>query len=296
MEGEISSAPVADSAPAESTENKAPESAPEKAGKSGGDSAPVEKKKYKVKVDKEELEVDEDELIRSYSHKKASDKRFMEAAEMRKQVDAQLAQLKDPKAIFGYMKQNFSKEITELAKDYIYEQIQEEAMSPEQRAARDKDRELEDYRAKDKEAKEKAAKEAEENEKRTKAEQHQARMTEHMDKFTNDVQTFFNDAKVKPSVPQVRELLGLMIAAGEKGADLSIKDAWAAVNKEWERRVNAHLQSLDVKHLPKELVDKIAAHLSEKVTTFKARPAQAASKPVESDKEKMDDYFANLRR
>jgi len=41
-------------------------------------------KKYKVKVDGKEMEVTEDELVRGYQKVKASDKRFMEAAEAMK--------------------------------------------------------------------------------------------------------------------------------------------------------------------------------------------------------------------
>jgi len=49
--------------------------------------------KYKVKVDGEELEVDENELKRSYAHAKAAAKRMEEAAEMRSKAIRKLCSL-----------------------------------------------------------------------------------------------------------------------------------------------------------------------------------------------------------
>lgn len=51
------------------------------------------KRKLKVKVDGEEVEVDEDEITRDYQKYKASDKRFQEAAALRKQAERERAEV-----------------------------------------------------------------------------------------------------------------------------------------------------------------------------------------------------------
>jgi hypothetical protein len=72
---------------------KTPENVDEKPKEEVKPPAP-EKKFYKVKVNGEEIEVDEEELTRGYQIRKASDRAFQEAAEMRKKAEAFSAHLR----------------------------------------------------------------------------------------------------------------------------------------------------------------------------------------------------------
>lgn len=69
-------------------------SASEQGGETPKLAEPAPKKKYKVKVEDKEEEVDEDELLKGYQKAKASDKRFQEAASLRKQVDDFVSKIK----------------------------------------------------------------------------------------------------------------------------------------------------------------------------------------------------------
>lgn len=95
-------------------------------------------KKYKVKVEDQETEVDETELVSGYQLKKASMKKFEEAAAVRKQVEGLLQYVKqnpfDPrlKQIFG---EDWNPEA--LAEDMVIKKYEREKMSPEQQELAD---------------------------------------------------------------------------------------------------------------------------------------------------------------
>lgn len=97
-------------------------------------------RKYKVKIDGEEREVDEDELIRNYQLRKVSDRRNDEGMRARKQAESFLQMLKtDPQRVLSDPR--IGLDVKKFAEDIIYKQLQTEMMTPEQR-------ELSEYKAK----------------------------------------------------------------------------------------------------------------------------------------------------
>ncbi len=86
-------------------------------------------RKYKVKVDGEELEVDEDELKRGYSHQKAANKLFQDAKIARKQSEEFIMMMKDPKKFFETA-QKLGHDPRELAEKYLASQLEDELMDP----------------------------------------------------------------------------------------------------------------------------------------------------------------------
>ncbi|HEY9664434.1 MAG TPA: hypothetical protein V6C65_38810 [Allocoleopsis sp.] len=117
--------------------------------------APQEPKKYRVKIDGEEQEVDEQTVVKDYERRAASHKRFEEAAKLRKEAE-EILELpkKDLKAFL--QKQGLDPQ--EVAEMLLLSQLQEEFKEVDP----DKE-ELEKYRSKEREEKE--AKEKEEFEK-----------------------------------------------------------------------------------------------------------------------------------
>src|SRR5512138_624677 len=102
-------------------------------------------KKYRLKVDGEEIEVDETELTRGYSRAKAANKKFEEAASMRKDMQSLLTQLKnDPLSVLT--NPALGVDFKRIAEDFLIEQLRQEQMTPEQRAIADKDRQLEQFK------------------------------------------------------------------------------------------------------------------------------------------------------
>lgn len=106
-------------------------------------------KKYKVKLEGEELEVDEDELIRNYQLRKVSDKRLQEGVMARKQAEALLHMLKtDPQRVLSDPR--IGLDVKKFAEDIIYKQLQEEMMTPEQRELAVYKQKVQDYEAQQK--------------------------------------------------------------------------------------------------------------------------------------------------
>lgn len=110
--------------------------------------------KHKVKVDGQELEVDYDDLIKSYQLEKALTQRSQKIAEERKHVQSDrdaLAQFlnqakKEPKMIFDLAKE-LGHDPEQLAEDLVWQKIQWQKMSEPERKAIEKEREAMALRA-----------------------------------------------------------------------------------------------------------------------------------------------------
>lgn len=135
---------------------------------------PPPPKKYKVKVDDSELEVDENELVSSYQLRRASQKRFEEASEARKQAEAILQfamkHPNDPRL------KEFGFDWDKTAEEYVVNKYSREKMTPEQR-------ELEDFRTREKQRLEAEAKAKEESEKTVAQQRAEAKKQELLQEF-----------------------------------------------------------------------------------------------------------------
>ena len=120
------------------TEVAVNEGQPVEAGaESGGEQSQV--RKYKVKIDGDELEVDESELLAGYQTRKAADKKFQEAAMARKQAEEFIGLLKtDPVKVLTHP--GLGLDFRQLAEQFIVQQLEEEMLDP-------RDRELKKYKA-----------------------------------------------------------------------------------------------------------------------------------------------------
>jgi hypothetical protein len=131
-----------------------PESTPKvEEKKDGTPAAPPVSKLYKVKIDGEEREVTDEELVRSYQLDRTSYKRFEEASQLKKDAqtfldmigkDARETMIRGLAAKHGGDKQKGMKELRDLAVSEVRAMMEEEGLSPEVRAARQKDSELSD--------------------------------------------------------------------------------------------------------------------------------------------------------
>ena len=111
---------------------------------------------YKVTVDGEDMEVDENELLRGYAHNKAASKRMEEAAMSRKEAEQVLRLFKEsPKEAFKLL----GRDARQFAEQVINEELQEALLSPQERELREYKRELEKYQQSEKQAREQYEKE-----------------------------------------------------------------------------------------------------------------------------------------
>jgi hypothetical protein len=106
--------------------------------------AAQELRKFKLKVDGREEELDEEAVIRYASKGKAADKRFEEAAQMRREAEQFVSMLKkDPIKVLSDPK--IGHDFRMLAEEYLAKQLEQELMSPEQRKAREMETKLREY-------------------------------------------------------------------------------------------------------------------------------------------------------
>lgn len=105
----------------------------------------------KVNIEGKEIEMPENEVLALASAGKVSTQRFQEAAAMRKQAEDILKFAKaNPTEFFKKTGMN----ARQWAEEYLLQELQIEAMSPEQKKARENEEELRKYKDKDKQDKE----------------------------------------------------------------------------------------------------------------------------------------------
>jgi hypothetical protein len=126
------------------------------------DMTAAEKKIWKLKADGQEFDFDasdEAAIKREIEKARGASKRFEEAATMRRQAEHFIHLLKtDPEAILT--NPNLGLDFKKIAEEYLWKQIQEEKMTPEERHQREVERRLKEYQEKEESAK-KEAEEAE---------------------------------------------------------------------------------------------------------------------------------------
>lgn len=112
-----------------------------------------EKPRYKVKVDDQELEVDEDELLRGYQLSKASNRRFEEAARIRKEAEAQAAAIKQhASTLLQGLRESPAEtlaalgiDVDDLSESYVANKLQRAMMDPRELELIDTKRKLQEY-------------------------------------------------------------------------------------------------------------------------------------------------------
>ncbi len=201
------------------------------------DMTPAEKKIWKLKVEGEEFDfdaTDEEAVKREIMKARGADKRFQTAAQMKKQAEQFFEMLKDKGNASKFrtdptIGQNFM----ELAKAAVWEQMQEEQMTPEQKEQRDKDKELEEYRE---------YKRQKEEEGQTKAQK------ERQAQFETHYETRIMKALEIGGIPKTHAAVSRMADYLEKslehGYDLSPEELVQEVRKDYSGDISAILDSL----------------------------------------------------
>jgi hypothetical protein len=100
--------------------------------------------KFKLLIDGVEEEVDKTELIKRAQKATASDKKFQEAAKIRRQSEDLIRLLKaDPWRVLQHP--SLGHDVRKLAEQFLYERIQEDAMTPEQKESLEAKRKVKEY-------------------------------------------------------------------------------------------------------------------------------------------------------
>lgn len=204
--------------------------------------------KVKLKIDGQEIEVTNDELIRLAQKGKAADGRMQEAATVRKQVAQLIESLKsNPFEVIEKMGLN----ARELTEKWLYDKIQYEQKPEEER------------RALEAEMKAQTLQEELDNQKKTVEEQKMAQMAEH---YRQEYEKQIIDSLEKSKLPRtegtVRRIADYMYRGIEKGILVSAEDATKLVEEDLSSEMATLFSKLDdekIKQLATpDIINKIA--------------------------------------
>lgn len=199
-------------------------------------------KKYKVKVDDEESEVDEDELIRGYQKQKSADGRLRKAAQQQKQIKQFLDNLKS--GDHNFLAKVLGKDqAKKMAEKLLLEEIEYEELPEHEKTIRQLQKEKEELQ----------------KEKETQEQQRVLRERKQLEEkagkeLEQDVLTAIKESNIKPNNLVLRSMVDHMKASlTHTKKRLPAKEALSFVNS----------------ILPKQTAEYIGSLPSEKILEFK---------------------------
>lgn len=255
----------------ETSENTGVEATPQE--KPVSDMTPAEKKRYRLKIDGEEADYDEDEVVRMAQKGRAADKKFQESSQMRKQSEEFIRLLKeDPRKVLSHP--SIGHDLKKFAEDILLEQLQDEMLSPQEKEIREYKSKLAKY-----EEQERKTKEAEDakNKESVKA------------KYAEDYNKQIIDALEAGGLPKteytVQRMIYYMSKAIENGYEMSALDVRDLVKRDYQQDTKSLYSGLDSEALLAILGDDVVKKLK-KEDIKKVKGFQNNLKnPIELDNE-----------
>lgn len=208
--------------------------------------------RYKVKVDGQEIEVDQDELISGYRKNKAADKRFQEAAELAKQAKAITDAVE--KGDVAFLEKKLGKQKTkELFEDYLIKDMEYQALSPAEKRALELEHENKSLKERQQAA----------DKQRQEAEQSKFMEKAHQD-LDQEVHEALGDLGVKPTPRLALRVVDQMIAAMESGKETATaKDLSKRALESIHQDIAEYLPHLTPEQLIKLIPQKVRDALRE---------------------------------
>ena len=269
--------------------------------KQQGDSKPKPRPKRKLKVDGEELEVDDDELVKGYQNSRSSTKRFQEAARLRKEAEQMKAEAEAfQKALAEGDLRSLEKKFPDLRKStekYLLEHLEYDQLPDHEKELRRLRSELDEERASKKA-------EAEAREK----EQYEQMLSEAEGEVDKEISEALSQASYKASPQFVQVMIDAMKAPllamrdGQEATRLSGEDAFKMADKWGQDFVGNYLENIPVEQavqrVPKAVLEHYRKqHLKSVTSNLPTRRAQSTegTAPVQKPKRKsFDEFFKEL--
>jgi len=252
-------------------------------------------RKFKVKVDGEELEIDEATLLSDYQTKRAADKRFQEAAKMRKQAEEVIRLLKtDPRAALKHPA--IQADERALAEAILAEQLEEELLDPKDKQIKQLQRELKNKA--ETEAKAKAEQEAQ---------QLSAAEAQYVESYQRDISAALTTAGIPITNATVRSMTGYLQNALEAGYDMQPAQVVDLVKQDYQKQLKELFSASDATTIAALLgedglkkvrgIDLARLKSPQQVTPTPPLESQGPTrqKAVER-KQKVSDFFAELKK
>ncbi len=242
---------------------------------------------YKVMVDGQELDVDENELRRGYAHNRAASKRMEEAAMARKEAVEAIKLLKEnPKAAM----EQLGLSPRQFAEMIINEELSDAMLSPEQKELRSYKQKVEQF----------------ENERRQAQQTYeQQQMEEEINRQTESIQGEIINVLDSAGLPKTERTVGRIIyymqSAIEAGYNVSPKDVIDQVKQDYRYDINSLLGGLPEEvletFLGKDMISRIAKSTVKSERKMTTVPKEVnANRTVSKEKKIMSprDFFKNL--
>lgn len=261
-------APAAPSVPAAPVANQKNAANPPQNSQNNAAAAPTptpqEIRKMKLKLDGQEVELTETEVIAYAQQGKVAQARFQEAAKVRREAEDILKYAQEnPEEFF----KKTGKNAREWAEKFLLEQLQHEAMSPEQKKAKDNEDKLRKY---------------EDDEKRKKAKE----MKDHEDALTTSERTrldqLFTKALFESGLPRtkftVKRMAELQLLNIKNKYELPADALAKLVREDYEAEQKALLGGLEGDQLLDFLGPEIVKKFSKaQIAKLKARGVQPSA-------------------
>lgn len=229
---------------------------------------------FKVKVNGQDMEVSEDELISGYQTRKASDEKFREASMSKKQAEEFIHLLRtNPRKVLS--NPDLGIDVRKFAEEFLVEQMEEEMMDP-------RDRELRDAR--------KQLQEIEDEKKRVKDESEASQAAELREQYSQEYQTSIVDALQSSGLPKsehtVKRMAYYMHQGLKRGMNLGAKDVVSLVKQDYIDEQKSLYSNLDgdmlLELLGSDVANKIRKHDISKVKGQKKEPKYPEKQPEAS--------------
>ena len=206
-------------------------------------------RKYKVRVDGEDQEVGEDELINNYQLRKASDKRFQEGQQGRKQSEEFIRLLKtDPAKVLSHP--SVGMDVKKWAEEFLIGEMQRDMMTPEEK-------QMEEYKSK--------LARYEQAEATTKKQQEAEAEATVRQKYQDDYSTQITGALETSGLPKteytVQRMIHYMSKALEHNYEVSAKDVTDLVRRDYITDTKSLYSGLDADALLAILGDDVAGKI-----------------------------------
>jgi len=233
---------------------------------------PSEKQRFKVKIDKEEKEIDEDELLRGYQLRQASDKRFKEASARQKEAESFLELLKTKDGLKKVLAHpDVGQDVYKLAEELLAEKLEEEFLDP-------KEKEIRAIRA-EREALLAEKKEREESERSTKE---AAEIKGYEAEYAADIESTIKANGLPMNIHTVNGVRDYMLMAMENGnEDVKASDVIAEVKRDYQEAVKSLMSSNDIA----AIVSLVGEETLKKIRDYDVARLKDPKKPTKVAKE-----------
>lgn len=231
-------------------------------------------RKYKVKVDGSEMEVDEKELLRGYAHQKAASKALNEGKQLRKQAEQLISMMRDQGQLFDVIKK-MGHDPRKLAEEYLASQLQDELMDPREKELRDTKAKLKQIEDMDRMQRETVEKQ---------------RLEQLKGRFSEEYTTQFIDALKTSGLPQSKSMVAEMAKyvgrAAQIGFKMTAQEAAQLVREDLVSQHKTVIGESDGEALIRILGEDVANKVRKWDTSRVKSPEQNLQTPVEQGEPK----------